>query len=146
MSDDETNKETEQGNDSDAIGYGKPPKHSRFKPGKSGNPKGRKKGSKSYRETVRTIVNERIKVKTPSGTKRITKLEALLLGNLNKALKGDAKATDQVLKILRDAGMADEIADTFDAVTMKQLNEEDLLILERCVGSFEPEPETGRDQ
>ena len=23
------------------VGYGKPPKHSRFKPGQSGNPKGR---------------------------------------------------------------------------------------------------------
>ncbi|WP_420392377.1 DUF5681 domain-containing protein [Acuticoccus sp.] len=30
-----------------AVGYGKPPVHSRFKPGQSGNPKGRAKGSKN---------------------------------------------------------------------------------------------------
>ena len=31
------------------VGYGKPPKDTRFKPGQSGNPKGRSKGSKNTR-------------------------------------------------------------------------------------------------
>jgi Family of unknown function (DUF5681) len=31
------------------VGYGRPPRHSRFKPGQSGNPKGRPKGSKSLK-------------------------------------------------------------------------------------------------
>ena len=31
------------------VGYGKPPTHTRFKPGQSGNPKGRPKGSKNKR-------------------------------------------------------------------------------------------------
>ena len=31
------------------VGYGKPPEASRFKPGRSGNPKGRPRGSKNKR-------------------------------------------------------------------------------------------------
>lgn len=31
------------------VGYGKPPEHTRFKPGQSGNPKGRPKGAKNKR-------------------------------------------------------------------------------------------------
>ena len=34
-----------------AVGYGKPPQHSRFKPGRSGNPKGRPKGQPTASET-----------------------------------------------------------------------------------------------
>ena len=35
-----------------AVGYGKPPKHSRFKAGRSGNPRGRPKGTKNYKPEV----------------------------------------------------------------------------------------------
>lgn len=34
------------------VGYGKPPQHSRFKPGQSGNPRGRPKGSKNKRPAL----------------------------------------------------------------------------------------------
>ena len=40
------------------VGYGKPPKHGRFKPGQSGNPKGRPKGS---RNRVPAVTEERLK-------------------------------------------------------------------------------------
>jgi hypothetical protein len=40
------------------VGYGKPPVATRFKPGKSGNPEGRPKGSKN---TVPSLSEERIK-------------------------------------------------------------------------------------
>lgn len=35
-----------------AVGYGKPPEASRFKPGKSGNPRGRPKGAKNKRPAL----------------------------------------------------------------------------------------------
>ena len=113
------------------VGYGNPPRDTRFKPGQSGNPKGRQKGSKSFKATVGAILNEKIKVQTPHGTKRITKLEALVHTNLNNALKGDPKATDQVFRIAREAGLVEEVAEVFDKLTMQQLVEEDQAILER---------------
>ncbi|MFG1299825.1 DUF5681 domain-containing protein [Xanthobacter sp. V3C-3] len=113
------------------VGYGNPPRDTRFKPGQSGNPKGRQKGSKSFKATVGAILNEKIKVQTPQGTKRITKLEALVHTNLNNALKGDPKASDQVFRIAREAGLVEEVAEVFDKLTMQQLVEEDQAILER---------------
>ena len=41
-----------------AVGHGKPPEATRFKPGQSGNPKGRPKGKKNRREAPR---HERLK-------------------------------------------------------------------------------------
>ena len=37
------------GPDDDKVGYGKPPKHSRFQPGRSGNPRGRPKKKPEHR-------------------------------------------------------------------------------------------------
>ena len=39
------------------VGYGKPPDHTQFKPGQSGNPHGRRKGSKNYRTIVGEIMS-----------------------------------------------------------------------------------------
>lgn len=51
-----------------SVGYGKPPAHSRFQPGQSGNPKGKKKGAKSFKTVVGGILNEKVAVRTPRGT------------------------------------------------------------------------------
>ena len=45
------------------VGYGKPPKHTQFKPGQSGNRKGRPRGQRNFR----TVVNDALKRKSPSG-------------------------------------------------------------------------------
>lgn len=114
-----------------AIGYGKPPASTRFKPGQSGNPKGKQKGSRSFKTTIDAIFNEKIKVNTPRGVKKMTKLEAAIHKSMNNALMGDRKALDQVLRMAREAGLADGVAETLDALAMQHLNAEDVLILER---------------
>src|SRR5258708_20178379 len=47
-----------------AVGYGRPPVHSRFKPGKSGNPKGRAKQSRNMRTIVQQVLTEDIHIPT----------------------------------------------------------------------------------
>jgi hypothetical protein len=128
MSDDEQRRKDGNGY---AVGYGKPPRHTRFKPGQSGNPKGRQKGNKSFKTTVGEILNEKVKVHTSRGTKQITKLEALVHTSMNNALKGDAKAADQVLRMAREVGLVDEVTEAFDKLAMQQLNAEDMAILDR---------------
>ena len=129
----------EEAKSSYGVGYGKPPAHSRFKPGQSGNPKGKPKGRKSYKGIVAAILNEKIPVNTPRGRKRMTKLEALIQTNMNNALKGDPKATDHILKIARDYGIGDEVAEAIDAAAMSALREDDRTILARHLGGAEPE-------
>lgn len=121
------------------IGYGRPPLHSRFKPGQSGNPRGKPKGRKSYRTIVAATLHEKITVQTPRGRKRMTKLEALIQTNMNNALKGDPRATDHILKIAREHGLADEVADALDAAAMSALREDDKAILARHLGTSEPD-------
>ena len=74
------------------IGYGRPPKGTRFRPGKSGNPKGRPRGSKSLAAIFHKIINEKVQVKGPRGAKYITKFEAGLTQLANMAATGDKKA------------------------------------------------------
>ena len=40
------------------VGYGKPPKHSQFKKGRSGNPKGRPKGAKGFVASLKRVLSE----------------------------------------------------------------------------------------
>lgn len=115
------------------VGYGRPPVHSRFQQGHSGNPKGKPRGRKSYKAIVAATLHEKITVQTPRGKKRMTKLEALIQTNMNNALKGDPKATDHILKIAREYGLASEVAEPIDAAAADHLREEDEAILARYI-------------
>jgi len=73
----------------DRVGYKKPPLHSRFQKGQSGNPRGRPKGKVNAATDLLDIIQEN--VVTPAD--RPTPAFRLLLGNVaNKALKGDLAA------------------------------------------------------
>lgn len=78
------------------VGYGKPPKHSQFKPGQSGNPKGRPNGSKSLSTILRKALNERIEVNKGGKRLKCTKLDVAIEQLVNKAAGGDLKAFMQL--------------------------------------------------
>ncbi len=92
------------------VGYGRPPVHSRYKPGQCGYPKGR---PKRRRRNVRTIVeealNEPIKVKVGNRTRSLSKLDGVVLTTVNKALHGDAKALTALIALLRSVGLTAEM-------------------------------------
>lgn len=82
------------------VGYAKPPEATQFKKGKSGNPKGRPKGRKDLNSMIRQLLNAKIQVTDAKGRKAsITKLEAIFTQLLNRALKGDHRATKEVLAL-----------------------------------------------
>jgi hypothetical protein len=84
-----------------SVGYRKPPRHSQFKKGQSGYPKGRPKGSKNLATLISSVLKERVTI-TENGKRRtITKLEAMTKQLANKGASGDPKATQLLLQMLQ---------------------------------------------
>jgi hypothetical protein len=81
------------------VGFGKPPKHTQFQKGRSGNPKGRPRGSKNIYALIQKVLEEKVVVKGPRGTNSMSKFEAALTQQVNKAAGGDAKAFREVLRL-----------------------------------------------
>jgi len=49
------------------VGRGKPPRHSRYKKGQSGNPKGRPRGSENHYSMLMKVLSERVVVTVKGG-------------------------------------------------------------------------------
>ena len=79
------------------VGYRKPPETTRFKPGKSGNPRGRPKGSANLATDLSAELGEQITVREGGQARRISKQRALIKSLMAKALQGDVRATSAVL-------------------------------------------------
>ena len=82
------------------VGYKKPPRHTRFKPGQSGNPAGRPKGTRNLETDLREELSERILVREGPAEKRISKQRALLKSLVARAIKGDARAAGTLLTMV----------------------------------------------
>ena len=80
------------------VGYGKPPKAHRFKPGQSGNRKGRPKGSKNESTILKEVLSEKISLRQPSGRiRKIRILEGIHRKQAELALKGNTKSATFLL-------------------------------------------------
>ena len=84
------------------VGYGKPPLHTRFQKGRSGNPKGRPRGKKNMSTLLSAALDASIIVVENGRRKKITKREAIVTQLVNKSASADLKATQIVLALLRD--------------------------------------------
>jgi hypothetical protein len=80
------------------VGYKKPPKHSQFKKGQSGNSKGPPKGSKSAKAIFEKALWKAVQIKMGDTTAKMPKIEAMLTSMIHQAMKGDKKAFDLVMK------------------------------------------------
>lgn len=79
------------------VGYGKPPRKSQFKPGHSGNTKGRPKNSKNTYTMLNDVLEQKINIKENGKDLRIPKKLAMIMQLVNKAVKGDVKAINSLL-------------------------------------------------
>ena len=74
------------------VGFGRPPREHRFKPGESGNPKGRPKGSNNESTILHELLHRKIDVRQGGRTRKITVLEAILMRFTEDSLKGNTKS------------------------------------------------------
>ncbi len=114
------------------VGYAKPPEHTRFKKGQSGNPAGRPKGSLSVGVALNKALNEKITVTENGRVKQMSKLDALVKGLINRAVKGDAKACQQMLSLAHLVGV--EVAGP------QTLGETDAAVMADLMQRLNPKP------
>ncbi len=120
------------------VGYGKPPRHTRFKKGCSGHPEGRPKGAPNVRSAIRRAAHEKVKVHIGGLTLTMPSIEAMAYKLVQKALGGDIKAVKAVIEL---GGLDQSFAEAAaqGAATMAS---EDLALLRRALdrGSGQPLP------
>ncbi|EKS41394.1 MAG TPA: hypothetical protein DEA80_19805 [Afipia sp.] len=96
------------------VGYGKPPKANQFRPGKSGNPKGRPKGAKSRELILRELLDSKITMRRDGKIRRITVIEGIFHKVVEDSLKGNIKSAtfllNQLAAIASNAGDESEIS------------------------------------
>ncbi len=83
------------------VGYGKPPRHTRFRPGRSGNPAGRPKGPQTRPADLRAELAEVVTLGEGADARSVSKQRAILRRLTDRALEGDARATALVLDLVR---------------------------------------------
>ena len=83
--------------DDHAVGYGRPPKHHQFKPGRSGNPQGRPRKTRSIEAMIKRELDQTVKITEGGRELRISKREAIIKQFVNRAIKGDSKPLQLML-------------------------------------------------
>jgi hypothetical protein len=91
-----------------SIGYKKPPKDKQFQKGKSGNARGRPKGSNNFLKLLQQELEKPIVVAENGKRKTVSRMQAMVMRMVNGALQSDQKALLTVFEILRRTGRLEE--------------------------------------
>jgi hypothetical protein len=77
----------------------------RFKPGQSGNPAGRPKGSKNQGKILKRLLEERVTVKMGRKSMRLTRAEVMIRATFRKAAQGEARAAKNLTQWAEYCGL-----------------------------------------
>jgi len=110
------------------VGHGKPPVSGQFRKGKSGNPKGRPKGTRNFKTDVEAVLAAQVTVIENGKPVKVSSQLATLMRLREKALKGDPRAMDRLIGLAQQIG-----ADQEAAGSEQSLSAEEEAILQRYV-------------
>ncbi len=109
------------------VGSKKPPVASRFQPGKSGYPKGRKKGSKNLKTLIKEAMTSLILIQEGSTSRRVSKIEAVVMRQLQSALKGNERSAMASIKMALLVGLLDDSDKTAGEATALSAADEQII-------------------
>jgi Family of unknown function (DUF5681) len=117
------------------VGYGRPPLHTQFQPGVSGNPKGRPRisGDRNFKEEIQQEYLRKIAVHDGVKTRRVTVIVALFRKLLHDALKGDLRAALASYKLAEALGIFD-IKTKKLQVDLSMLTDDERQICDQALG------------
>lgn len=87
------------------VGYMKPPEHTQFKKGKSGNPRGRPRKREDLNTVLHRVLKRKVRVK--DNDQKLPIRDALMWKLRDLALNGDKQAMALHQRIIEEAGIAD---------------------------------------
>lgn len=128
-------------NEPDSVGYGRPPKASRFQKGQSGNPKGRPKGKRNFSTVVQMVVNEPMTIVKNGKVKRLCAQEVLIRKLLNDAVSGDKKSLETAIRLCSVHNNEDIVA-----AADRSLTEEDQEIAKTFLKSLQRRPKNSSEE
>ena len=102
------NKKGSRGNNNYVVGKGRPPLSTRWKPGQSGNPKGRPKGAKNMMTYFRQELNRKIAIKEGGRVRKVTSREAIAMTEIKLTLKGDPKFIPVMMAVDREVSALEQ--------------------------------------
>ena len=101
------------------VGYGRPPVHTRFQKGQSGNPGGRRKGQPTVQELIAREAARLVKIKNGDKVETLTKHEVVVRRLWGNAMQGDLGALRLVMTVMATAPAdAAEIENQDEAILM----------------------------
>ena len=127
-------KEKKGGSSSSGVGYGSPPREHQFKPGKSGNPRGRPKGSLNAATVLGNMLREKVTVTQNGRRKSLSKFEALMKQQVNKAAAGDTHAFKVIMNLVMGFREGELQKPIIDDAFLASLNDQELEMAARLVG------------
>jgi replication-associated recombination protein RarA len=128
-------------NVTDHVGYRKPPKHSQFKKGESGNLKGRPRGSLNLATVLERTLREQIVTNQNGRRTVITKLEAAVKELVNQAAAGDARAMRHLSQLVISAEQRSVVVEP-----VTELSETDQKVMENVLKRFQQSVNGGNDE
>ena len=81
------------------TGYKRPPKEHQFKPGQSGNPRGRPKGAPGLRTILETELKQKVRFTHNDKIVSFSKLQVIVKRMVDKAFNGDQRAIEQLISL-----------------------------------------------
>jgi len=114
----------------DGVGYGRPPKHTRFTKGKSGNAKGRPKGARNMRTYVGIEANQSISLTQNGKPAKIPMIQGVIKKVFVDAVQGKPHAVAKAIELTQAIEAGPEL------IRQQKLEEEDEVILKEFIKSL----------
>jgi hypothetical protein len=108
--------------DEEEVGYKRPPKSGQFRPGQSGNPRGRKKNVANFKTDLTAELNELIVVRENGRERRISKQKAFIKALIALAIRGDIRAINAIVACTRNFGAGTDPDNADDGLGFDDLN------------------------